>query len=491
VSLRRRITGAAALAVAAVAIMLGVTGYLTTRSHLVGQLKQELRQRADQFQKAQPNGPDNEQGEPKDTEHGEPSDQGSGDDGGGQQGQGSHGITAPTAPPLGGAPGYFQTVGRNGTVATATGAKGLLPVTARVLAVARSGRGSFFTTATVEGVHVMIYTVGDADDHYAVEVAQPLTSIDDVLHGLGVSYILLMGGGVLLAVLLAAVIARAAVAPINRFSEMTEQVTSALDKPRRLEEMRASELKRLARSFNQTLDALERSIVAQQHLIADASHELRTPMAALRSNIQIFLESDKLPQGEREELQEAIIAELDELTQVVADVLELARGAAPSEHTEPIELDQIVDEAIARTRRRAATLEFDIDLQPTTIVNSPDRVSRAVTNVIDNARKWSPPEGRVEVALRDGVLSVRDHGPGFKDVDLPYVFDRFYRAHEARRMSGSGLGLAIVKQAAEAHGGFAAASNAPDGGGLVRISFGPWTRRAVEPTEQSSAPATG
>ena len=291
--------------------------------------------------------------------------------------------------------------------------------------------------------------------------------------------------------MLGAAIAKAALAPIERFSEMTEQVTSALDKPRRLEEMGASELRRLAASFNQTLDALERSILAQQHLIADASHELRTPMAALRSNIQIFLEADRLPEEDREELQSSILAELDELTQVVSDVLELARGTAPTEHTEAIELDHLVHEAVARAQRRAPSLDFELDVQPTAIVNSPDRVARAVTNVIDNARKWSPPEGKVEVGLRDGVFSVRDHGPGFKDVDLPYVFDRFYRAHEARRMSGSGLGLAIVKQAAEAHGGFAAAANADDGGAVLRISFGPWTRRAPEASESSPAPAAG
>ncbi len=284
---------------------------------------------------------------------------------------------------------------------------------------------------------------------------------------------LLVGAGVLLAGLLGAVIARAALAPIERFSEQTEQVTSALDRPRRLEETGASELRRLAASFNQTLDALERSIQAQRHLIADASHELRTPMAALRSNIQIFLESHRLPVEERAGLQQAIVAELDELTQLVADVLELARGSAPTEHTEPIELDVIVREAVARAQRRAPQLRFSVELEPTVIVNAPDRVARAVTNVIDNARKWSPPGGSIEVGLHAGALSVRDHGPGFNATDLQHVFDRFYRAEDARRMPGSGLGLAIVKQAAEAHGGSAHAANAPDGGAVLRVSFGP------------------
>ncbi len=267
-------------------------------------------------------------------------------------------------------------------------------------------------------------------------------------------------------------IAKAALARIQDFSKQTKEVTSALDHPRRLEEKGAEELRGLAMSFNHTLDALERSIQAQRHLILDASHELRTPLAALRSNIQIFLEADRLPDEERRGLQDAIVAELDELTQLVADLVELARGSSPSDHTEPIELDGIVREAVARAQRRAPQLAFNLELEPTVIVNSPDRVSRAVVNVIDNARKWSPPGGRIEVVLRDGVLRVRDHGPGFKDEDIESVFDRFYRADDARRMPGSGLGLAIVKQAAEAHGGFAGAANSPDGGAVVQVSFG-------------------
>ncbi len=365
-----------------------------------------------------------------------------------------------------------------------------LPVDAAVRKIARQAKGSYYRSATVRGIHVEVLTIGDRYDHKAVEVALPLTSVDSVLSGLLLTYALLIGGGVILAGLLGALIARGAVAPIERFSEKTEQVTSALDRPRRLDETGATELRRLAASFNETLDALERSITAQRHLIADASHELRTPMAALRSNIQIFLESHRLPAPEREDLQGAIVAELDELTQLVSDVLELARGTTPSEHTEALELDVIVRDAAARAQRRAPQMSFELELDPTVIVNSPDRVARAVTNVIDNARKWSPPAGPVEVLLRDDQLTVRDHGPGFKAADLGHVFDRFYRADEARRMSGSGLGLAIVKQAAEAHGGFAQAANAPSGGALLRISFGPSRRGPDSPVPaHRTAPA--
>ena len=287
------------------------------------------------------------------------------------------------------------------------------------------------------------------------------------------TYGILVGAGVLLAGLFGALIARSALAPIDRFSEQTEQVTSALDRPRRLEETGASELRRLAASFNQTLDALEQSIAAQRHLIADASHELRTPMAALRSDIQIFLEAHRLPESERVGLQESILAELDELTQLVADVVELARGSAASEHTEPVDLSRVVEKAVESAQRRSPALHFSLQLDaPSIIVNAPERVARAVTNVVDNARKWSPPDGEIEIVLRDGWLTVRDHGPGFPEPDLPHVFDRFYRGDAARRMPGSGLGLAIVKQAAEAHGGSVEAANAPDGGAVLRLWFG-------------------
>jgi two-component system sensor histidine kinase MprB len=475
VSLRRRITAAAALAVAAVAVTLGVTGYLSTRSHLIGELQQELHGRANSFLQPHTSG----QGGPGRTRPG-------------AGGPGSPGgPSAPSGPPLGGAPGYFQFVHPDGSVVAGDGGTPQLPVDARTLAIARRAHGSFFSTARVHGIHVEVLTIGDPSDHYAVEVAEPLTAVDSVLHGLLLTYGLLVGAGVLLAGLLGAVIARTALAPIERFSAQTEQVTSALDRPRRLEEGGTEELARLAASFNQTLDALERSIQAQRHLIADASHELRTPMAALRSNIQIFLEAHRLPEHERAGLQDAIIAELDELTQLVADVLELARGSALTEHTEAIELDAVVRDAIARAQRRAPQLEFSAELEPTVVVNAPDRVARAVTNVIDNARKWSPPGGRIEVVLRHGVLYVRDHGPGFEEKDLEHVFDRFYRAEQSRRMPGSGLGLAIVKQAAEAHGGLAQAANAPDGGGILRVSFDPSTLAATDgPTPQAQAPAS-
>jgi two-component system, OmpR family, sensor histidine kinase MprB len=465
VSLRRRIAGAAALAVAAVAVTLAVTGYLSTRSALTGQVRTDLRARAAEFLQPHPNR--------RGT--------GGGSRGAFRQGQGP-GFPGPPEP--GGAAGTFQVVQPNGVIAVPGTVK--LPVTQQVLDLARRGSGSLFFDARVQGTHEEIYAVWDADDHHVVMVALPLTDADSVLSGLLLTYGLLIAGGVLLAGLLGYAISRSALRPIERFVQRTERVTRELDRPERLEGTDAVELRRLADSFNQTLDALERSIEAQRQLVADASHELRTPIAALRSNIQIFLESDRLPEADREGLQESILAELDELTQVVADVLELARGSAPASRVEPIELDTFVREAVERTQRRAPDIGFRLELEPTVVLNNADRVGRAVTNIVDNARKWSPPDGEIEITLRDGELTVRDHGPGFDERDLPHVFDRFYRADNARRLPGSGLGLAIVKQATQAFGGKAAAGNAPDGGAIITVRFG----SAREPASPPSAPVS-
>ena len=480
-SLRRRITAATTLAVAAVALMVGVIGYASARSHLINDTKSQLTNLAQTFLRHNPAG-----------QHGNGSNPyfPNGNSGGaGRYGGGSYptGLNHLPSPALGGPTGHFQIVTATGRTSVVGGGT-KLPVPAEVKKIARSGHGQYFFDSTLktggQRIHVLVLTVADPHAHAAIEVSVELNSVDSVLSSLLLTYALLVGGGILLAGLIGALVARAAIKPIMSFTTRTEQVTSELHRPRRLEERGAVELRRLAASFNQTLDALEASIQAQRHLIADASHELRTPMAALRSNIQIFLEADRLPAEDREELQESIIAELDELTQLVADVLDLARGATPSDHVETIELDTVVREAVTRTRRRAPQLQFDTDLEPTVIENAPDRVSRAVSNVIDNARKWSTAHGSIEITLHDGILRVRDRGPGFKQDDLPHVFDRFYRADDARRMPGSGLGLAIVRQAAEAYGGSVSAANAEDGGAVVEVVFGSRSVQGPEPAHE-------
>jgi two-component system, OmpR family, sensor histidine kinase MprB len=458
-SLRNRIALAAAIAVATVAVGLGVIGYFVNRAKLIDQVRTQLQQRATALLTSGTDlGGKGHDGRP---------------DGLGVIGQcGSPGSALIASSQLGGARGSVQLVCPGGQVVAEQDATDQLPVTPQVIRIAQRSQGSVFFTAYVHRLHLEVLAVGDREDGAAIEVAMPLTLVDSTLRALLVTGLILAGAGAILAGLAGLLIGRAAVGPIRRFSERTEHVTSSLDHPRRLEETGAQELKRLAASFNQTLTALELSVEAQRQLVVDASHELRTPIAALRSDIQIFVEAERLPAYERADLQASIIAELDDVTQLVADVLELARGSQSGDYTETLELDGIIRDAVERTQRRAPTIRFEVDLAPTVIVNHPDRVGRAVTNVIDNARKWSPSDGVIEVSLRGGTLVVRDHGPGFNEQDTDHLFDRFFRSADARRMPGSGLGLAIVKQAAEAHGGFAEAHNAPGGGAVVRVSFG-------------------
>ncbi|HEY5261079.1 MAG TPA: HAMP domain-containing sensor histidine kinase, partial [Solirubrobacteraceae bacterium] len=323
---------------------------------------------------------------------------------------------------------------------------------------------------TVKGTHLRVLTLGTGA-RGAVLIARPLTEVDKELNRVLLILAIVGACGIAIAAALGALVARAALAPIARFTRRTETLAGSLDLSQRLPSSGRDELARLAGSFNATLDALERSVEAQRNLIADASHELRTPIASLRANIQVLSEADRLPPEDQVSLRADIVSELDELTRLVGDVVELARGASAKGVAEDVRLDEIVRDAVGRTERRA-DLRFDMQLEPTTIRGEADRVARAVMNLLDNARKWSPEGERIEIDLHGGVLTVRDHGPGFEEADLPHVFERFYRAGRARKLPGSGLGLAIVRQAAEAHSGYVKAENAPGGGAIVRVSFG-------------------
>jgi two-component system, OmpR family, sensor histidine kinase MprB len=386
--------------------------------------------------------------------------------------------------PFGGASGYVQFLATNGAVRVPGGqgpSPARIPTTARDRSVARSGSGSELTDRTVRGMKLRVLTQG-LGAHGAVMVARPLGEVESELNRLVLILAIVGAVGIALAAGLGAVVARVALAPVRRFTARTEVLTEAgalrgadasLDLSRRLEVEGRDELGRLAEGFNRTLDALERSVQAQRRLVADAGHELRTPIASLRANIQVLGEAQRLPEHERESLRADIVGELDELTALVADVVELARGtSSEGRQADEVRLDEIVRAAIEKAQRRGG-VRFEPQLEPTVVTGQAERIERAVGNLLENARRWSPDGGLVEVGLRDGVLSVRDHGPGFEEQDVAHVFDRFYRADGARGLPGSGLGLAIVRQAAEACGGYAQAANAEGGGALLRVSFGP------------------
>jgi len=371
---------------------------------------------------------------------------------------------------LGGAEGYAQFVCADGTVLRPAGAGAGLPVSAQARALARAGTGAdgdeAFADVEVRGIRLRVLTIALPSQQGAVQVARPLTEVDHSLRDILLVLAVVSAAGVALAAALGALVAGVALAPVRRFTRRTEEIAGNPDPVERIAVKGDDELARLARSFNSTLDALERSVEAQRHLVADASHELRTPIASLRANVQTLEDSDRLPEHERAALRADIIAELDELTDLVGDVVELARGSKPGRVLDDVHVDRIVASQVRRARGRGGVdVGFHADLEPTVIRGEPDRVNRAVANLLENAVKWSPPGSEVEIGLRGGTLTVRDHGPGFGHDDLPHIFERFYRAEGSRGMPGSGLGLA--------HGGSVEATNAPGGGALIRVRFAP------------------
>ena len=466
-SLRLRIALAAGFAVAIAVIAVAVSAYAGTRSQLRGQLDRSLHS----LTTAAVNRP---HGPRPPSAGGQGAPPGSAADEGPCTGDGGLGLDRLNGPAFGAAPGIYTLFNPCGGTYVPTGQGSKIPATAPIERIARSGHGQYITDTTVSGTHIRVLVTG-IGSRGALAVALPLTDVDHALSSQMTLLIAIATAGVLLAGLLGIVVARTALAPIARFTRQTELIAAH---PERIEHERlrvegADELARLARTFNQTLDALDRSVRAQRQLVADASHELRTPIASIRANLQLMRDEDRLPEADREALRADVIGELDELTALVGDIVELARGGRPSGEPGDVRVDAIVAGAIERRRRRAPSLTFDVGLEPTLVRGEGDRIERAVTNLLDNAAKWSQPGGVVEVALAGGVLTVRDHGPGFHDDDLPFVFDRFHRASDARSKPGSGLGLAIVRETAEAHGGFVEAANAPGGGALVRIGFGP------------------
>ncbi len=459
-TLRARIAAVAGVAVAVAILATALFTYLAVRSSLRGEIDSALADRADDLSDMGPGGLPG----------------GPGPGGPGPPGPLTERLRPPSDIPFGGARGYTQLVTPTGRVLRPPGTSVALPVSDRARAAARNGGDRFYADVTADGTHVRVLTQ-PLPSGGAVQVARPLDEVDDQLSRLLIALAVLGAVGIALGVALGALVARTALVPIARFTSRTEQLSSELDLSQRMDVVGDDELARLARSFNTTLDALERSVEAQRLLVADASHELRTPIASLRANIQTMQDAERLPAEDRARMRADIVAELDELTALVGDVVELARGAKPGEAQDDVRLDRLVEDLVTRAERRAADgVGFRLTVEPALIRGDVERLSRAVSNLLGNAVKWSPPDGLVEVGLADGVLTVRDHGPGFDEDDLPHVFERFYRAASARRLSGSGLGLAIVQQAAEAHGGFVEAANAPEGGAVLRVGFGPLLR---------------
>jgi two-component system, OmpR family, sensor histidine kinase MprB len=370
----------------------------------------------------------------------------------------------------GGAVGLAQVMLSDGQViASATGAR--LPTTKADREVASGKRGESFHDATIGGVHFRVLTTR-GPERATLTLAKPLTDVDDALGRLRWILFAVTIGGIGLASGFGFAVSRAATRPLGRLTATAEQVTATGELHHRIEPEGDDEPGRLAASFNAMLAALEASRDAQRQLVADASHELRTPLTSIRANVELLERAGDLPPEERQSVLVSVRGQLEDLTILVGDLVDLARpGERSVEPPEDLRLDELVQDAVERARRHAPETEFVVAAEPCIVTGSRGRLARAVGNLLDNAVKWSPPGRPVEIAVAAGEVTVRDHGPGIADEDLPHVFDRFYRAPRARGLPGSGLGLAIVKQVAETHGGSVVAEPAPGGGARLRLAL--------------------
>ncbi|HET7648291.1 MAG TPA: HAMP domain-containing sensor histidine kinase [Gaiellaceae bacterium] len=336
-----------------------------------------------------------------------------------------------------------------------------IPVTRRAAQLAVNGGDVYYENVTIEDRHFR-ELVQPVEGGGAFITVQPLDAVDRALARIKLWAFLIGAIGVAVAAALAALVATEALRPVRRLTAAAETVAATGNLAERVEVSGGDELGRLATRFNRMLAALEESVGRQRRLVADASHELRTPLTAARANVDLVREG-KLPEDEvRRALEEASV-ELDSLTSLVADLVELARGEERKLRIEEVQLDDLVASAVERARSRRPEATFVTSLSPVQVRVDPVLVERAVGNLLDNAAKYSPPGAPIEVTVRDGSVVVSDHGPGIAAEDLPRVFDRFYRAAAARAKPGAGLGLAIVREAAEAHGGTATAENGATG----------------------------
>ncbi len=449
-TLGRRLILLSVFAVGATVVLASLGAYLATRATLRGQIDDSLRAQAHAVQVragVRPDDPPPLPGEPP--------------------------------PSVGLASGFAEFVRPDGQAVRLRGDDVRVPITPGDVAAARGNDTAAVLSDRDGSVHLRVITA-PLPGTGAVVFARSLNSVDGVLTRLRWVLVILCVVGTALAAAVSRLFARRVMAPVADLTAAAEHIEATGDLERRIDGAGDDELGRLARRFNAMLDrlgatqgALGASLDAQRRLIADASHELRTPVTSLRTNAEVLREAPDLSRPERDALLGDVVAQAEELGELVADIIELARDGEGSAPAEEIRLDGLVLEAVDRARRHAPGVVFEARVAPCVVEGAPDRLGRAVNNLLDNAAKHSPPGGVVDVTVVGGEVTVRDHGPGVSAADAPHVFDRFYRGAGARDRPGSGLGLAIVRQVAESGGGTVAVEDAPGGGALFRLAL-PW-----------------
>lgn len=382
---------------------------------------------------------------------------------------------------------YWQLVKADGTACVSSTSPGVVKTTEADRAVVGrdNGRGILRNGTDTEGNPVRVLTMplviltDTGPQTYpgaAWMTAVPLSNTEKTLNDLALILLLVSGIGVVGAGAAGLAVARAGLRPVDRLTEAVEHVARTEDLAVRIpvEDDSDDEIARLSRSFNSMTTALAGSRDLQQQLIADAGHELRTPLTSLRTNIELLTRSEEtgrpIPPADRKALLASVKAQMTELASLIGDLQELSRSEEQrGERVQVVPLLDPVEAALRRARLRGPELAIKADLEPWYVRAEPSALERAVVNILDNAVKFSPEGGTIEVRLTGGVLTVRDHGPGIPEDELPHVFDRFWRSPSARALPGSGLGLSIVARTVQQAGGEVTLARAAGGGTVATV----------------------
>jgi two-component system sensor histidine kinase MprB len=328
---------------------------------------------------------------------------------------------------------------------------GFVDITDHDVRVAAGKDSQYFENETFKGVDYRIYTMFPGNRGELVRVAQPASDASSTLTALGWLLAALIPAGTIGAAAVARLAAGRVLRPVGQLTETVERVRATGDLSAPIETPGRDEISRLGQAFAAMTAALDESVGAQRRLVADASHELRTPLTSLTTNLELLAERPDDPNAPS--LAAAAVVEAHELRVLISDLVELARDGQNSFHTEDVRLDLVAERVAARAAGREPGQAFQLDCRPTLVRGDPDALERAISNLVDNALKWSPPDGRIRISAAAGTIEVCDDGPGVPVEDLPRIFDRFYRSAQARALPGSGLGLAIVRRIAEIHAG--------------------------------------
>jgi two-component system sensor histidine kinase MprB len=390
-------------------------------------------------------------------------------------------------PPFGEDTVYAQIVTASGEITRLDPETPEIAADDQAVAVAMGDEEAHLTSGETDGVHLRILTV-PFEPGSALQVARPLEDID--VHVVRMTGLLtaVIACGLAVAYLLGRLVARAALAPVARLTETAERVAATRDPAHRIEIGGDPELSRLSTAMNDMLAALDESLQAQRRLVADASHELQTPLTSLKTDIEVLSAADGLSADEVRALADDLVDQVDDLSLLATNLVDLARDGPRPVDWQPVDLDEVVAAGALWARKMHPDVDVRLESKPVTIRCDRDGLVRLVRNLLDNACRWNAPDRPVEVTIDVKGLFVRDHGPGLEPDDIPRLFQRFHRSTRSRGERGAGLGLAIVEKVAREHGWPVSARNHPSGGACFEVSFAAEPPMCRDGAAQRSSP---